>query len=877
MSIPKVSIVIPAYNHERYVGEAIQSALDQTFLDFELIIINDGSKDRTEDEILRFKDKRIRYYFQENRGLSATLNRGIELARGEYFSFLPSDDLYEREKVEIQINEFQTGGDDLGILFSKQKVIDAQGKELSEDPVLDWFNVPYRNKEEIFPILFEKNFLAAPTMMCKKECFDKVGGFNESIYYCQDYDMWLRILKFYDIHVLDQALIKYRWHGGNLTYVKSERADFERAVLLNKAIKNLNISDIFPRLKGLKKGSHGPLYATAYRDLAHHLIKSGLIEVTPAAYSFLEEAQKLAPSLEIVMEMEKLVSEHPHFIDLRDQRLDFLSREGSELRAKLNRLQKLHEDLAEKPRILAKKEGELEKQRQEYLQKEGEVEKQRQEYLQKEGEVEKQRQEYLQKEGEAEKQRQEYLQKEGELEKRWDFLQKEVELEKKKQENLQKEEELEKRREFLQREEDLKRKSQAFLEREEELEKKSREWQQKEEGLQKRTEAFHKEIEQRTGKIEEQEKELTHKTLGLDEREEFLHRWQTELLAAQRKWDDFVRKPWNRALRLAHKVLKAAWRVFPEGMKGPIRTRLKERLFPHPSQTQEIPIEPLVRPQVESGVKPDLPAVCQRPERSRLGLLGQVKQPKVSVVLPVYNQSYLVEASIKSVLDQTYPNLELIIVNDGSTDHMPEILARYAFHDQVTILNQENQRLPRALTNGFKHASGTFFTWTSADNMMLPRQVETLVEFLMKRPDVDMVFSNVEIIDETGAPALNTHYRRHNQCPPGSNRIFLPHEVETLGTVEDNFVNASFLYRSSVGKAIGEYDPCLLGTEDYDYWLRINSLFTLRHLDSDEVLYRYRVHADSLSERFGKSDIFENAKTLIRYHREKGILLQREI
>ncbi len=82
MRHPKVSVVIPAYNHERYVGEAIRSVLDQTFRDFELIIINDGSTDHTETEILKFKDDRIRYYSQENRGLSATLNRGIELAQG---------------------------------------------------------------------------------------------------------------------------------------------------------------------------------------------------------------------------------------------------------------------------------------------------------------------------------------------------------------------------------------------------------------------------------------------------------------------------------------------------------------------------------------------------------------------------------------------------------------------------------------------------------------------------------------------------------------------------------------------------------------------------------------------------------------------------
>ena len=99
MKNPKVSIIIPAYNHEKYVGETIQSVLDQTFNDFELIIINDGSTDNTEAEILKFKDDRIQYTFQSNRGLSATLNRGIELARGEFFNFLPSDDMFLPEKL----------------------------------------------------------------------------------------------------------------------------------------------------------------------------------------------------------------------------------------------------------------------------------------------------------------------------------------------------------------------------------------------------------------------------------------------------------------------------------------------------------------------------------------------------------------------------------------------------------------------------------------------------------------------------------------------------------------------------------------------------------------------------------------------------------
>lgn len=304
-------------------------------------------------------------------------------------------------------------------------------------------------------------------------------------------------------------------------------------------------------------------------------------------------------------------------------------------------------------------------------------------------------------------------------------------------------------------------------------------------------------------------------------------------------------------------------------VKKPIRNRWRGKLLPTKAESDEIAVRSIRESQMElvPENRPFLPSL-KTEDRDRVSL-GRIKQPKVSIILPVYNQSYLVEEAVKSILNQTFSNLELIIVNDGSTDRLPEILARYGFHDKVMILNQENQRLPRALTNGFKHATGTFFTWTSADNTMLPNQVETLVDFLLRHPDVDMVYSNVEVIDGPGAPAMRSNYRLHNQCPLGLNKLRLPTEVETLGLIEDNFINASFLYRGSVGRVIGEYDPCLLGTEDYDYWLRINSLFTIQHLDSDEILYRYRVHTDSLSERYGKSDIFENARALIRYHRER--------
>ncbi len=292
MGKPTVSVVIPAYNHERYVGEAIQSVLDQTFQDFELIIINDGSTDNTEAKILKFKDQRIRYYSQENRGLSATLNIGISLARGDYFNFLPSDDAFFPEKLEVQLKVFKEHPN-LGIVFSYPQLIDAEGREIKEGPEAQWAIVPFETKEEIFPALFERDFLSAPSALIRMDCLKKVGGFDESLKYAQDYDLWMRILKFFDIRLIKKPLVKYRWHGKNLTFKATEETEFERTKLLLKAYKDLTIEDIFPSLS-IKREKKAYYYA--YETLASYMEKSGIPSLIPVAQIFKDNAKSLIKS-----------------------------------------------------------------------------------------------------------------------------------------------------------------------------------------------------------------------------------------------------------------------------------------------------------------------------------------------------------------------------------------------------------------------------------------------------------------------------------------------------------------------------------------------------------------------------------------------------
>ena len=225
---------------------------------------------------------------------------------------------------------------------------------------------------------------------------------------------------------------------------------------------------------------------------------------------------------------------------------------------------------------------------------------------------------------------------------------------------------------------------------------------------------------------------------------------------------------------------------------------------------------------------------------------------RVSVVLPVYNQAALLAESIDSVLNQTYSDLELIVVNDGSTDGVESVLARYAGCPRVRLLTQTNQKLPAALSNGFRFAQGEFWTWTSADNRMHQEQLSVQVAFLRAHPETAMVYADYRAIDDHGDPLDDPDFRPQNRITSRSPMIHLPRSTCELNVVSDNFIGPCFLYRGWVGRLMGEYDPSM-GIEDYDYWMRINSAFQIDHLGEYDVLYEYRVHENSLSDQlYGK-------------------------
>ncbi len=222
----------------------------------------------------------------------------------------------------------------------------------------------------------------------------------------------------------------------------------------------------------------------------------------------------------------------------------------------------------------------------------------------------------------------------------------------------------------------------------------------------------------------------------------------------------------------------------------------------------------------------------------------------VSVVLPVYNGEDYVRESIDSILGQTWRDFELIIVNDGSTDSTSAILEEYrAKDDRIRVLDQENQKLPKALSNGFHLARGEYLTWTSADNHFKPQFLEKMVGCLQRHASWDMCWANVDIIGENGEPLRHSKEYRDYQRPMGSEHVHLPEDPSSLNIWPNNYVGAAFLYRARARFLLGDYSPWRFGLEDYDYWMRMNVFLKLRHADFKEPVYDYRFHDTSLTSR----------------------------
>lgn len=281
----KVSVIIPAYNAMRYLPETIDSLLAQTFKDFEVIIVDDGSTDNIKAWFEQVSDCRLVLLSQDNQGQSKARNFGIERSQGEYIAFLDADDLWAPSKLEKQVAALEINPT-VGVAYTWVSGIDSNG--VSRGRTIKNFA-----EGEVWKDLVVHNILeCGSTPLIRRSCFEKVGIFDEKLPPCEDLDLWLRIARHFNYLVIKEPLVYYRQHAGSSSK-NWQLAEKSYLTMLEKAFDNPPPEIAATELASLKAQA----YAMAYlRFLAWSALQSQTKDYR-TALAFLQKARRYHPSV----------------------------------------------------------------------------------------------------------------------------------------------------------------------------------------------------------------------------------------------------------------------------------------------------------------------------------------------------------------------------------------------------------------------------------------------------------------------------------------------------------------------------------------------------------------------------------------------------
>ena len=208
---PEVSVIIPVYNGEKFVGQAIESVLHQTYTDWELIIVDDGSEDNTKGIMRCYSDPKIQYFYQENQGLSGARNTGIDYASGKYIALLDADDEWEPTFLEVSAG-YLNQNPETAAVYSGFQYIDSEGNPIGT-PVCKVVTSDHFHDE----IIASGNWLSACSVVVRRSIYREIGGFDGNLKALEDTDMWLQISKDYCIDGIPQVLTRYRRLASNMS------------------------------------------------------------------------------------------------------------------------------------------------------------------------------------------------------------------------------------------------------------------------------------------------------------------------------------------------------------------------------------------------------------------------------------------------------------------------------------------------------------------------------------------------------------------------------------------------------------------------------------------------------------------------------------
>lgn len=199
---PMVSIVLPTYNRADIIGDSIQSVLNQSYENFELLVVDDASTDNTKSVVEGFEDDRVRYLRHErNKGAPEARNTGLDASKGPLIGFQDSDDEWHREKLLRQVEAFREAPVEVGVVYT--------GMKREENDELRF--LPYKSVDmkegDIRPSLARYNFISTPVALVRKHCFDEVGQFDEDAWPLSDWELWIRISKRFEFRFVDETLV----------------------------------------------------------------------------------------------------------------------------------------------------------------------------------------------------------------------------------------------------------------------------------------------------------------------------------------------------------------------------------------------------------------------------------------------------------------------------------------------------------------------------------------------------------------------------------------------------------------------------------------------------------------------------------------------
>ncbi len=224
---PFISVILPVYNAQPFLKEAIESILNQSYSNFEFIIINDGSTDDSEKIILQFNDSRIKYYYQQNKGLGATLNIGLSLSTGTYIARQDQDDISYPDRFKKQI-DFLEKNPTIVLLGTRAKIFTENSTEIK------YHNHATHSANLKFDLLFDNPFVHS-SVMFKKSAIDAVGDYTIDRNLYEDYDLWSRMSLNGEVANLSDILLDYRHHSKGLS---TNSSNFKEYALFEQGLKN---------------------------------------------------------------------------------------------------------------------------------------------------------------------------------------------------------------------------------------------------------------------------------------------------------------------------------------------------------------------------------------------------------------------------------------------------------------------------------------------------------------------------------------------------------------------------------------------------------------------------------------------------------------